>query len=476
MTDNDSQYNSLAGFVYIFNLIVGAGALALPKAFSEAGLLLSAIIIVILAFLSFMTCSFMVEAMAIANAVLQQKEKAKIENHEIETLQDESRTLLSNNAEINGQPSFEIRKKVEMGEMARMFFGKIGIRLFYLCIAVYLYGDLAIYATAVPKSMRDVICETSESSGNDSNNTNVSISSSGQDDDKCCGLRRDDVYRILVAAFAVLVCPFAFTNVQKTKYIQYLTTFLRWLCFSFMIVLALIHLGKGKGNGRPSVADFSGIPDLFGASVYSFMCQHSLPSLITPLKSKKNVTTILFMDVGVALLFYSLLSFTALFTFVDSEIEDVYTLSFKHITSTGISTFLALYPVFALSASFPIISITLRENLKALFHKDDRKFPWIVDRIGFPLFAVLPPIVIALSTTNVEMLVSLTGSYAGVGVQYIIPTMLIVYGRQKAAEILGFNDNDYGSFFKHRFWTWMILSWTLLSVGVVTAYNIKKRI
>ena len=28
--------------------------------------------------------------------------------------------------------------------------------LFYLCIATYLYGDLAIYAAAIPKSLRDV--------------------------------------------------------------------------------------------------------------------------------------------------------------------------------------------------------------------------------------------------------------------------------------------------------------------------------
>jgi amino acid permease len=246
--------------------------------------------------------------------------------------------------------------------------------------------------------------------------------------------------------------------------------------FSLMIVLALIRLGKRKGSGKPSVADFSGIPDLFGASVYSFMCQHSLPSLITPLKNKKYVTSILFMDVGVALLFYSLLSFTAVFTFSESQIEDVYTLSFKHITSSGISTFLALYPVFALSASFPIISITLRENLKSLFQKDDREFSWAVEKIGFPLFAVLPPIVIALSTTNVEMLVSLTGSYAGAGVQYVIPTMLTFYGRRKAMEMFQCYDNNYGSFFKHRAWIWLVLSWTLLSVGVVTAYNIKKRI
>ena len=246
--------------------------------------------------------------------------------------------------------------------------------------------------------------------------------------------------------------------------------------FSMMIVLALIHLGQGKGKGKPSVADFSGIPDLFGASVYSFMCQHSLPSLVTPLKNKKHITSILFLDIAVSLLFYSLLSFTALFTFDTSGIEDVYTLSFKPITYTGISTFLALYPVFALSASFPIISITLRENLKSLFKKDDREFSWSADKIGFPLLAVLPPIVIALSTTNVELLVSLTGSYAGVGVQYIIPTMLTFYGRHKALEIFGSYNNDHGSFFKNQRWIWVVMGWTLLSVVVVTTYNIKKRI
>ena len=31
-----------------------------------------------------------------------------------------------------------------------------GRTLFYLCIAIYLYGDLAIYAAAVPKTLRDI--------------------------------------------------------------------------------------------------------------------------------------------------------------------------------------------------------------------------------------------------------------------------------------------------------------------------------
>lgn len=33
----------------------------------------------------------------------------------------------------------------------------VGIYIFYVCIVIYLFGDLAIYATAVPKSLRDVV-------------------------------------------------------------------------------------------------------------------------------------------------------------------------------------------------------------------------------------------------------------------------------------------------------------------------------
>lgn len=242
-----------------------------------------------------------------------------------------------------------------------------------------------------------------------------------------------------------------------------------------MIVVAVVRLGRNKGAGNPSIADFSGTPDLFGASVYSFMCQHSLPSLITPLRSKRHVNSILFLDVGVALLFYSLLSFTALFTFEKVNIKDVYTSSFNSITPTAISKILSLYPVFALSASFPVICITLRENLKALFRRGDEQFSWPVERILIPFCAVLPPIAIALCTTNVEMLVGITGSYAGVGVQYIIPTMLLYYGRQKAFQTYDTYRNEFASWFRHKVWIWIILIWTLFSVSVVTAFHIKKR-
>jgi len=49
-----------------------------------------------------------------------------------------------------------------------------GRTLFYLCIAIYLYGDLAIYAAAVSKSLRDVACTYKPANGSGLNLTDAS--------------------------------------------------------------------------------------------------------------------------------------------------------------------------------------------------------------------------------------------------------------------------------------------------------------
>lgn len=53
---------------------------------------------------------------------------------------------------------YVICDKIEMGQMASIFFNRFGTTLFYLCFAIYLYGDLSIYGAAVAKSLADVAC------------------------------------------------------------------------------------------------------------------------------------------------------------------------------------------------------------------------------------------------------------------------------------------------------------------------------
>lgn len=234
-----------------------------------------------------------------------------------------------------------------------------------------------------------------------------------------------------------------------------------------MIVLALYHIAKHDGHGDALAFDISQLPTFFGVAVYSFMCQHSLPSILTPTKRKNRLTTIIVSSFSLVLSFYMLLSVTAVFCFPKEKIEDLYTLNFLHEWG-GFAYLLALFPVFTLSSSFPIIAITLRENIKSIFLKDGVSKSAIVDRVVFPLVTVLPPIAVAFVTEDVKMLVGVTGSYAGSVIQYVIPVMLVYCGRKKARTLFGSYDNAHRSIFRQRWWIFFVIAWTVLCIVLVT--------
>ncbi|CAL1529890.1 unnamed protein product [Lymnaea stagnalis] len=475
LTDSGGQYSRLVGFVYVFNLIVGTGALTMPAAFREAGWLLSLFGVIVLAFMSYLTLTFMTEAMAISNAKLRFQEvvsKGSLKEDSLDTSMntDERQPLIykppTNYSEI--KPSFEITQRVEMGTMASMYFGKVGLLFFHLCIIIYLFGDLAIYSAAVPKTLRDVACTYRK---NSTGNCNQSQS----DSDPCWSedghISRMDAYRIFVACFILLLGPFTFFNVQKTKYLQVLTSVARWTAFLMMIILASIRLGKGEGQGHPKVAKIEGVPNLFGVCVYSFMCHHSLPSLITPIKNKARLLPVLAGDYTIILIFYLVLSFTAVFA-VD-KIEDLYTLNFKPNSCAPLTDvvpiqyFLALFPVFTISTSFPIIAITLRNNLTAMITPHSGQLAWYLPKLVCPLLCIIPPFAVAMGTNQVEFLVGITGSYAGAGIQYIIPAVLVLLARRDILAIGG--SYLHRSPFSHKGWVILTLVWACICIAFVTA-------
>ena len=103
---------------------------------------------------------------------------------------------------------------------------------------------------------------------------------------------------------------------------------LKWIAFLLMIVLACLRLANRSSDelGHPPVADLSGIPNLFGACIYSFMCHHSLPSLVTPISPKRHIYRLFTSDYIIVAGFYLLLSFTGIFAF--PVLNDLYTLNF----------------------------------------------------------------------------------------------------------------------------------------------------
>ena len=94
----------------------------------------------------------------------------------------------------------------------------------------------------------------------------------------------------------------------------------------------------------------------------------------------------------------------------------------------------------------------------------------------------MPPILVPFATENLEFLVGVVGSYAGVMIQYIIPAMLVYYARIVLLKLLTDDDYFFGleievrkrfkSPFSSKLWIYFVLIWSCICILFVTANHI----
>ena len=96
-------------------------------------------------------------------------------------------------------------------------------------------------------------------------------------------------------------------------------------------------------------------------------------------------------------------------------------------------------------------------------------YSWFTRHCLFPLLALLPPVAVAMVTNSLEFLVGITGSYAGAGIQYVFPALLVYYGRKTTVSAIGVGvRNQHSSTFKSDFWVLFVNLWALGCVIIVT--------
>lgn len=251
-----------------------------------------------------------------------------------------------------------------------------------------------------------------------------------------------------------------------------------------MISLAvrLLTAEGGGPKGNPTAFDMKGIPALFGSCIYSFMCHHSLPGMITPIKSKKRLGMFLSLDFFLITLFYLLLALTGVFAF--ANLEDLYTLNFIPSSEQGwfmnsLDYLLELFPVFTLTTTFPVLAITLRNTIQNMVLDGSRlnQYNLFLRKICFPIVTIIPPVLVTMFMEDITALVSFTGSYAGTGIQYLIPTFLVLAARKQCAILFGpALRNPYESPFRHMFWAVFIILWSFTCVILVSLHFLEKNV
>lgn len=423
--DTGSTYSPQVAFIYLFNLVVGTGALALPSVLVSGGWYLGAVFLLLVACLSYIGVTFMIESMAAANALLFLERKTA----------EETEGLIAG-APFLGEDHtpFEIVKRCELGQMAEMFFSQWGQILFYAALILYLLGDAAIYCTFIPRSL--------------------------------VGFAYGDkppawAFDLFLALFLILIVPFCFFDFQKTKPLQIATMAIRNAALLTIIVLSLALVAK-EGPSTKGVPSFQlqALPNLFGGAVYAFMCHHSLPGIITPMREKNLIPRVI-TGAFVAIFILYLLLFLACGVAFGVRADDPITFNFPPEKYGWMGDALFLFPVFTLASNFPMLTITLRNNLDTLLHlvfpkggtfggttprrhQEHAAAGGQLDalfgsratrrRVLVTLLTVGPPIVICVVAEHIGLdvnsLVGLTGAYAGAAVMFIIPACLVHCSRR----------------------------------------------
>eukprot|EP00301_Raphidiophrys_heterophryoidea_P021780 c6104_g1_i1.p1 GENE.c6104_g1_i1~~c6104_g1_i1.p1 ORF type:complete len:516 (+),score=90.78 c6104_g1_i1:119-1549(+) len=457
--------------VFAFNLIIGVGALALPYSMNQVGWILGGTLIVAVGFLGYISATFVIEAIANTSALKSLQESAGSGTSD----ELSARPLVTSVAatvsytepeqqqqQHHDQSSHESRlfnfRHLELATMSDTLFPRWGQICFYFIICVYLYGDLAIYAVAVPKILHHV--------------THAD-------------------YNLLLAIFSAAMGPWVFFNFQKTKFLQFATLITRNIALFSMIILTIRFIGQGKGTSEVRTFRPQGLSTAFGNIVYAFMCHHSIPSIIAPMKNKGTVNRVfLFTFVFVAAV-YLLLTITAIYAFSDislttcathpsdpCDIQKLFTDNFSSFNQQWLAEYLTLFPVFTLTSNFPLISITLRNNLKTLFqHMNVLNDAPMRQHYVCCLLSPFPPLLLAFAVHDVTVLVGVTGAYAGMFIMFIVPTCLVHLSRKAVCEALKQNampQHETRSPFTHIAWVYIILAFSSVSLVIITINQILK--
>jgi len=461
--------------IFMLNSLTGLSLLTLPYGFSQAGLLLGAVLLFLCMGLAFVTATFMCEALTIANALTYEEAECQVIKNNPELLEELTREYHSNVVDrpkaesagaskpslaagllgkhrafssealqdfcdevrdTNPESEFKIRERVELGQMGEMVLHGKGSHwvatAIYLMVVTFTYGTACALTVTVNTSMAHTYCSA------------VSLISETSECDA------DKAYRYCVIVSFCITLPLCFANLQKTKNFTIVI-----MVFRFIAIAIMIAIGGYKAVGRlqeeGSVTVLSQVPTwepenfmaVFGNAVFLFGIHHYLPSMISPLEPQRLAPRVIITAFLSCYLVILVVCVTANIAWggethsqcsVDlgghfCKVQTLYNLNFAPLPWLGgsLAIFITAYPSMAI-ASIPIAAITTRNTmarwLGIVLPGPDN--PFTPTNVFMTLAVLMPPSMIALITKDVQAVIQYVGGYAGLAVAIMCPLVLLV--------------------------------------------------
>eukprot|EP00794_Sanderia_malayensis_P008125 gene8125-8995_t len=479
---SDNSVSSAVGFLFALNLLIGNGFLAVPFAFYHAGIYAGVISLVFVTSISCISSLWTLEVMSRAQGYEYSKEhvnahlRQSIDTANLHSDNNEDEFLRSYRQPL---PIYEVvsTRKFEFSELCDIFLGK-GFKYAYI-IALFVYMTFVSwsYATVVGTTWSSVIpWRPSESWVECSSNdfTDVYVPANV----KC-----KETYWFYTALFGVIVIPLGCFELRGQMFVQVITAILRLVSILLMTGQVLYEIIQSDSfeasvnntnwinrttpatnhSHSPSkvvdvmslrALDFKAIGWLWSIPVFihAQIMQQNIPAISYQIKKPERLGKILLLAFVSSCLIDILYGSSIAWRFQGYTNENavlnwVAQRDCEDVTLSAIAYTVLLLPSFELISLFPIMTVTLANNIfVCLYSRDTSVCKEYVRNSKLKLTAIriiigAAPIFGAMVVANLFYIVEYAG-VAGVIVAFVFPAALQYKSRLKCQIIFPRKSSD----------------------------------
>ncbi|ETW01385.1 hypothetical protein H310_06934 [Aphanomyces invadans] len=393
-----SGYTPLVAYSFTVNYILGVGSLGVPYALYKAGVVFGSILLILVSFISYVTVMWVSEATARVRDMDAKNSKTKL-------LRD----------------PFHFP---EVTTLCDRFMGVVGAALYQVSLLGLMYGGLLGYSQVFVNSVVSQLPST------------LACSST-----------------LVAVVFGLVVVPLSCVDLNEQIHVQVVMAIVRFVALTTMIVSAFVALfvdSQDSGTsspisqGPPYASDVPWINLdsfglLFSTTVFSQLFQHSVPGLLAPLarKDQPKAPSIFGYALLTTTCFYLALSLSCCYYF-GPKISSSVNLNWASfswgidgaipIWAKFLSLLVVLFPALDTLSVFPLIAITLGDNLAASLKG---RVVWLNHkRLVCRLIASIPPLIVAVLVTDLSVTLQFSGIF-GLYVAFITPALLQLFSQRE---------------------------------------------
>ncbi|RHY89403.1 hypothetical protein DYB37_003294 [Aphanomyces astaci] len=371
MDSSSSSYTPLVAYSFTVNYILGVGSLGVPYALYKAGIVFGSVLLVVVSFISYVTVMWVSETTARARDLDATNSKTKL-------LRD----------------PFHFP---EVTTLCDRFLGVVGATLYQLSLLGLMYGGLLGYSQVFVNSIVSQLPSSFESST-----------------------------VVVAVVFGLIVVPLSCVGTAVMFDDRY--------CHRLLDLSEQIHVQVVM-----AIVRFVALTTMIASATVALFVDTRDSGLLAPLarKDQPKAPSIFGYALVTTTLFYLALSLSCCYYF-GPKISSSVNLNWASFSwgvdgdvplwGRFLSFLVVLFPALDTLSVFPLIAITLGDNLAASLKG---RLVWLSHkRLICRLVASLPPLVVAVVVTDLSVTLQFSGIF-GIYVAFITPALLQLFSRRE---------------------------------------------